>query len=82
MDLADDIAETVLNAGSLGPNGRQVYGYHVGKIYEFQPDNTGGYHGYPIPGIQTPPAYLRALRDAGIISGAEYNQLRRQSSQP
>jgi hypothetical protein len=33
-----------------------------GVYYEFQPDAMGGYHGYPVPEQQVPPAALRHLR--------------------
>ena len=77
MDLDQDTAERVLNEGVVGPNSKQVYGYHEGEVYEFQSDNVGGYHGYPIPGTEAPPKILRALRDNGTISNAEYRRLLR-----
>ncbi|MCC6373089.1 MAG: hypothetical protein IT236_18945 [Bacteroidia bacterium] len=46
MDLDDATAQEVLNNSSN--LGKQKYGFHKGKIYEFQPDNVGGWHGYPI----------------------------------
>jgi hypothetical protein len=48
-----------------------------GRLYEFQPDNAGGWHGYPIPGNEAPIAVLRGLRDNGAITNAEYNRMRR-----
>src|SRR6185503_8786496 len=68
MDLNDTTAQAVLNAGVPGPNGKQIYGLHDGRIYEFQPDNVGGFHGYPVPGTEVPPAVLRQWRDQGLIT--------------
>lgn len=45
MDLDNETAQSVLSKGMTGPNRRQVYAFHEGKLYEFQPDNVGGYHG-------------------------------------
>jgi RHS repeat-associated protein len=75
MDLDNQTAEEVLNEGVVAPNGKQIYGYHDGKLYEYQPDNTGGYHGYPIPGNEAPPSVLKQLRDSGVISQKEYKKL-------
>jgi len=75
MDLDDMTAQEVLNNGM--EHGKQVYGYHGGKVYEFQPDNVGGYHGYPIPGTEAPSQYLRELKNNGTISNAEYTRLRK-----
>ena len=33
MDLNDTTAQAVLNAGVPGPNGKQIYGLHDGRIY-------------------------------------------------
>ena len=74
MDLDDATARRVLNEGITGPNGKQVYGFHDGKIYEFQPDNVGGFHGYPVPGTEVPNQVLRQWRDAGVITDAEYRR--------
>jgi hypothetical protein len=75
MDLDRETAERVLNDGILSPNQRQVYGYRNGKVYEFQPDNVGGYHGYPVPGNEVPPPVLRQMRDEGTITNSEYKKL-------
>jgi len=47
MDLSDDVAQKVLQESKQ--LGRQRYGIKDGKIYEFQSDNAGTYHGYEIP---------------------------------
>jgi RHS repeat-associated protein len=73
MDLPNSVAQEVLDRSTLA--GKQRYGLKDGKIYEFQPDNVGGWHGYPIPGTQAPPSFLRNLRDSGQISNAEYGKL-------
>lgn len=40
MDLDNGTASEVLNNSQQG--GKQKYGFHNGKMYEFQPDNVGG----------------------------------------
>ncbi|MCV3773420.1 hemagglutinin repeat-containing protein [Enterobacter sp. RD4-1-1] len=73
MDLSDSKAQEVLNNSIQG--GKQRYGVTDGKIYEFQPDNVGGWHGYPIPGNEAPPKVLRELLSRGDISKVEYNKM-------
>ena len=75
MDLDNDTAQQVLDRSV--PAGKQRYGYYEGRLYEFQPDNAGGWHGYPIPGNEAPISVLRWLRDSGTITNAEYNRMRR-----
>jgi len=75
MDLDDKTAQDVLDKSILAD--KQRYGYRNGKIYEFQPDNTGGWHGYPIPGTEAPPNVLKELLNAGTITKAQYNRLRK-----
>jgi len=48
-----------------------------GKVYTFQPDAQGGYHGYPVPGNKIPNSVLNEWKVGGIISNREYNKLRR-----
>jgi RHS repeat-associated protein len=74
MDLKPKVAEQVLNDGITGPNGKQVYGYNDGKLYEFQPDNVGGFHGYPVPGNEVPSKVLKELKNNGTITNAEYKK--------
>jgi RHS repeat-associated protein len=78
MDLDNLTAQIVLNSSVLG--GKQRYGYSGGKIYEFQPDNTGTYHGYPIPGEQAGSKVLKTLRDNGFFNQKTFDKLRKQSS--
>lgn len=73
MDLSDSKAQEVLNNSIQG--GKQRYGVTDGKVYEFQPDNVGGWHGYPIPGNEAPPKVLRELLSRGDISKVEYNKM-------
>jgi filamentous hemagglutinin len=73
MDLSDTKAQEVLNNSMQG--GKQRYGITDGKLYEFQPDNVGGWHGYPIPGTEAPPKILREFLSRGDISKAEYNKM-------
>jgi len=63
MDIDDEIAQAVLDKGIL--SGKQVYNYHNGKFYQFQPDNAGGYHGYPVSGNDIPAQALKKLRALG-----------------
>ncbi len=73
MDLSDSKAQEVLNNSIQG--GKQRYGISDGKIYEFQPDNVGGWHGYPVPGTEAPPKVLREFLSRGDVSKAEYNKM-------
>ncbi|MEI2264974.1 hypothetical protein MKZ79_06990 [Erwinia sp. CGal63] len=73
MDLSDTKAQEVLNDSIQG--GKQRYGMNSGKVYEFQPDNVGGWHGYPIPGTEAPPKILREFLNRGDVTKAEYNKL-------
>lgn len=71
MDLDASTAQKVLNGSTR--SGGQRYGWHGGRLYEFQYDNAGAWHGYPIPGNKAPTSVLRGLRAQGIISNSEYN---------
>ncbi|WP_268993461.1 VENN motif pre-toxin domain-containing protein [Rosenbergiella nectarea] len=73
MDLSDTKAQEVIDNSIQG--GKQRYGMSDGKLYEFQPDNAGGWHGYPIPGNEAPPKVLRELLSQGNISKADYNKM-------
>ncbi len=78
MDLDDITAQHVLDNSTV--LGKQSYGYHNGKIYEFQYDNVGGWHGYPIPSIQLisksgGTKILRQWLKDGILSKPDYNKL-------
>ena len=73
MDLDDSKAQEVLGSSILG--GKQRYGVSDGKVYEFQPDNAGGWHGYPIPENEAPASVLRQFVQHGDISKAEYNKM-------
>jgi hypothetical protein len=52
MDLSDEDAQLVLDKAI--PNGRQYYGFHQERFYEFQSDNVGGFHGYPVEETEVP----------------------------
>ncbi|EKZ95752.1 filamentous hemagglutinin family N-terminal domain protein [Cupriavidus sp. HMR-1] len=73
MDLDELAAQRVLNNSVQG--GKQRYGVSDGKVYEFQPDNVGGWHGYPVPGNEVPANVLRALLQKGDITKSEYGKL-------
>ena len=72
MDLDDATAQGVLNDGIQ--EGKQIYGYKDGKAYEFQPDNAGTYHGYPVSGNEVPNKILREWRNNGTLSNREYRR--------
>jgi filamentous hemagglutinin len=61
MDLTDDIAQEVLDDSVLA--GKSRYGYYAGRLYEFQNDNAGGWHGYAYSRIRS--SRFSAPRTAG-----------------
>ena len=73
MDLDYKQGAEALSTSIQG--GKQRYSYYGGKLYEFQPDNSGGWHGYPIKGTEAPSNVLRSMRDSGMMSNAEYSRL-------
>ncbi|WP_186810640.1 S-type pyocin domain-containing protein, partial [Vibrio sagamiensis] len=73
MDLSDDVGREVLNKSLQG--GKQRYAYHDGKIYEFQPDNRDGWHGYPVKGTEAPSSVLKEMKKLGHFGNAEYKKL-------
>ncbi|WP_137926206.1 hemagglutinin repeat-containing protein [Cupriavidus sp. 2SB] len=75
MDLDDRTAQEVLNNSIQ--DGKQRYGIKDGKIYEFQPDNVGGWHGYPIPGKETSADVLREFVRRGDLSKSQYGKSRK-----
>jgi RHS repeat-associated protein len=79
MDLNPETAAMVLNKGIVGPNGRQVYGFYDGVLYEFQQHEPGRFHGYPVPGGKenVPNAVLKEMRKRGIINQPQFNKLRK-----
>lgn len=67
MDLDKDTAQLLLNCGEGRPDGKQIYGRHVTetgveRFYTFQPDNAGGYHGFPVPASDVPSSVVERLR--------------------
>lgn len=60
MDLSDEVAQAVLDKGVV--SGRQIYGFYDEKYYEFQSDNVGGFHGYPVPLQEVPPKVIDNLK--------------------
>jgi hypothetical protein len=65
MDLSDEVAQAVLDKGIV--SGRQIYGYFEGKFYEFQSDNAGGFHGYPVSLDEVPSKVIKQMQDLGIF---------------
>lgn len=77
MDLDDATAQRVLNCSVQIAGDKQRYGYYSGKLYEFQPDGVGGYHGYPIKMVDLRQAgkhkqVLDLLLAQGAISQHDY----------
>ena len=64
MDLSDEVAQAVLDKGVV--SGRQIYGYFEGKFYEFQSDNAGGFHGYPVPLNEVSSNVIKQMQDLGV----------------
>jgi hypothetical protein len=79
MDLDDKTAQKVLEESVQ--NGKQRYGLHNGKVYEFQPDNSGGYHGYPVGGSKAGSKVLRQWLNEGKINKSQYKKLLKQSKE-
>ncbi|MBB1646780.1 DUF6443 domain-containing protein [Sphingobacterium sp. UME9] len=76
MDLDFETASEVLNSSS--PFGKQRYGYKNGKIYEFQNDNFGGWHGYPIPFSDMKGGrgnIVKGWKKDGVITDSQYKKL-------
>lgn len=59
MDLSDEEGQLALNEGIT--HGRQIYSYFKGKFYEFQSDNAGTFHGYPISEEKVPYKVIKEL---------------------
>ncbi|RPA06223.1 hypothetical protein EEB19_10205 [Gordonia sp. OPL2] len=76
MDLSDEEAQEVLD--NSVESGKQRYGVRDGKVYVFQPDGAGGYHGYPATEpSDVPGKALQTLRDHGDITTAQMKKMLR-----
>lgn len=64
MAMNDEIAQAILDKGIV--SGRQIYGYFEGKFYEFQSDNAGGFHGYPVSQNEVPSKVIKQMQDRGF----------------
>lgn len=64
MDLSDEEAQALLQQSIAV--GKKRYAFKDGKVYVFQPDNRGGFHGYPAAGKELQ-GIPKKLRDAGKI---------------
>ncbi|MDR3715621.1 MAG: hypothetical protein P4L51_22655 [Puia sp.] len=73
MDLDDKAATQVLNNSIQA--GKQRYSWFKDKLYEFQPDNVGYWHGYPIKGNEAPTSVLKELMARGDFNKAQYKKL-------
>ncbi|WP_156090489.1 hypothetical protein [Planktothrix paucivesiculata] len=64
MNLSKEDAKEVFNESYRNNwfEGKQYYGYKNGKFYEFQPDNVGGYHGYPVERKEVPSRVLKKMK--------------------
>ncbi len=63
MDITDEEAQNLLDNGIA--SGKQIYNYYRGKYYKFQPDNAGGFHGYPVDSREVPADVLKRLPEDG-----------------
>lgn len=63
MDLSDTEAQQVLEQAYVHKwlAGKKYYGYKNDKFYEFQPDNVGSYHGYPVDRNEVPDKVLQEI---------------------
>ncbi|MCX8567126.1 MAG: hypothetical protein ON057_001853 [Glomeribacter sp. 1016415] len=73
MNLSDAEAKEVLDNSIQ--SGKQRYGVHNGQMYEFQPDNVGGWHGYAIKGSKVPASILREFSTQGSIAQSKYKKI-------
>lgn len=64
MDLSDEDAQVALDKGIAYR--RQIYSYYKGKYYEFQSDNAGTFHGYPILEKNVPKEALKQLSNTNM----------------
>jgi len=68
MDLSDTEAQQVLEQAYVHKwlAGKKYYGYKNDKFYEFQPDNVGSYHGYPVDRNEVPDKVFQKIRSESI----------------
>jgi hypothetical protein len=65
MDLSNEDAQIALDTGI--PYGRQIYSYYNEKYYEFQSDNAGGFHGYPILEKNVPHKVIKQFKKKSYV---------------
>ncbi|GAB4291380.1 MAG: hypothetical protein Fur0025_26530 [Oscillatoriaceae cyanobacterium] len=63
MDITDEEAQAILDTGIA--SGKQIYAYYQGKYYEFQDDNAGGFHGYPVDSREVPADVIKRITEEG-----------------
>jgi len=68
MDLDDSVAAATLDIGVEVEGDKQVFSFRRGKFYVFQPDGTGGYHGYPVSSTEIPAKAMRLMFDVKLIT--------------
>ena len=77
MDLPDNVAQAALTTSIS--SGNQRYAFVNGKVYKFQYDEAGGWHGYPRdisdPRDNVPASVAREWKRQGVISNAEYKRI-------
>ncbi|MGZ8177571.1 hypothetical protein ACXVUM_06525 [Williamsia sp. SKLECPSW1] len=81
MDLPDDEAQRVLDrAVGSDKKGKKLWGAKDGKVYEFVPDNTGGWHGYiqEDPKTNVPANVKEKLLNSGQITKKQRKEWRGQ----
>ena len=59
------------------PGQKQLVGVRDGKIYVFQEDGTGGYHGYPATGNEVFVKYPGVARRIADLLGTDVKRLSR-----
>ncbi len=80
MDLSDAEAQALLNDGSRcfeEPGKRQFVGVKNNKLYVYQDDNAGGYHGYRISGQECCAKYVKAATKIAAVLKVDFKRLQK-----
>jgi hypothetical protein len=85
-ELPDGRAQEMLTAAVPDPTSNHsppaLYYSDGESVFTANGNQAGEYHGYPIAGAEAPPPALRALRDANVISRAQFLRLLKQTAVP
>lgn len=79
MTLSEDEAYQLLNSPThcrAVPGEKQFVAVKDGKVYAFQPDNTGPYHGYEITGWEVHRKYPSVQNDVARLLGVTPTKLK------